>query len=115
MTHKQAQMLQETHTMVDNLLNKIRVNGEDGSEPIVGIEKILEAHHGDLKNVHKKIAELTDLTKPLSNQKELRKSIFFVIRAFVTSFRFWIAIAVAILSLFGYNHWASIVKFLSSL
>ena len=103
MTKKQAQMLKETNeiaiktfAMVDHLLNKIQVNGEDGSMPIIGAEKIHEAHHKEIKiinkdlvAVHSQLSELKSVAQPLYTRQDVRKSIKTIFFALVTSVSFW--------------------------
>lgn len=74
MTRAQAKKLDEVHAWTDFLINKITVNGDDGSKPIIGVKNILEAHHKNDKVQNRQLAELAEITVGLKAKKKLRES-----------------------------------------
>jgi len=74
MTKAQAKKLDEVHAWTDFLVNRIAVNGDDGSAPVVGIEKILTHEHNLNKVQSKQICSLVDVTSGLAAKKKFRES-----------------------------------------
>lgn len=75
MTRAQAKKLDEVHAWMDFLINKITVNGDDGSAPITGVQPILEHEHNTNKVQSKQICELVTLTAAQRAKKKFWHSI----------------------------------------
>jgi len=76
-----TQLLLNVYDKVSFITDRIKVNGEDGTEPIVGLENILELHEQGRKKANKDIAKLTadvgdlkELTQAARVNRNLRKS-----------------------------------------
>lgn len=66
--------IDEIHNWLDFLVNKITVNGDDGSKPVIGAENIFEAHHKNDKAQNRAIEELRILTQDLRVKKKFWES-----------------------------------------
>ncbi len=61
-------LLTELHEDIHYMLHEVKVNGHNGTEPVIGLEPILE-------HLNTKIYELQDITSTLRKNRNLRKAV----------------------------------------
>lgn len=113
MTHEERQKLDDVHQGIDFIINRITVNGNDGSSPVIGLQSILEAHHKNDKIQNKKIEELMSATVSIRARKKIEESFHDLIEASpifkfflkLNKVKIWIVIAIIILitEILGFN------------
>ena len=81
MPKPQKTQLAEVHRLLKFLVEEVRVNGTDGSEPVTGIQNVLEYHTDALKKLNKKLEEQGRQVSELNTlhiqewaKRDLRKS-----------------------------------------
>lgn len=67
-------ILMEVYHRTKFLTDEIRVNGDDGTEPVVGLQNILEYHQRQLKSLNKDMRNQTEITMSLKTSHDLKKS-----------------------------------------
>lgn len=69
------ELLLQVFKKVNFLTDEMRVNGDEGTAPLVGIQNIEQGHHNDLKVVHTRLDNLEELTRGLKTSNDLKKSV----------------------------------------
>ena len=95
MPKPQQKQIAEVHQWLNFLINEVRVNGTDGSDPVVGLQNILEYQASNqkkfdgrmvefdrkLESTNNQVRELKDITQELRVKREFRRALNNLINA----------------------------------
>jgi hypothetical protein len=115
MSPKQIKQFNEMHKKINFLVDEIKVNGRNGTKPLIGIQNILEGHQNQYYLLNDKVEQLQCITAPLNKNKEARLAFVTLVHYMSTNVKFWLVISAGILGWIGLNNLAKIVAFFKSI